>query len=322
MTRFLNMAAAQLGPIGRRESKASVVARLVTLMREAHGRGVEFLVYPEMALTTFFPRWYIDDRDAADAYFDAEMPGPETRPLFDEAARLSIGFYLGYCEKAQEGNRVRRFNASVLVDRAGAVLGHYRKVHVPGASANDPSLPFQHLEKLYFEDGDLGFRVFESAGVKIGMAICNDRRWPETYRSLALQGADVVMLGYNSPAQLPDWPDQNSLRAFHHLVCMQSAAYQNGLWVVASAKAGREEGVDMLGHSCVIAPSGEVVALSHSLGDELVPYRCNLDLSPYYKSFHDFDRNRRPQQYRGLADIGGDARTVADNDACRKYWGV
>ncbi|MBM3597571.1 MAG: N-carbamoyl-D-amino-acid hydrolase [Alphaproteobacteria bacterium] len=320
MARYLTMAAAQLGPISRGDSKASVVQRLIALIRQAHERAVEFVVFPEMALTTFFPRWYIDDRDAVDAYFDSTMPSPETLPLFEEAARRRVGFYLGYCERAEEGNRIRRFNSSVLVDRDGKLLGKYRKVHVPGASENDPTLPLQHLEKLYFEDGNLGFPVFKTASATIGMAICNDRRWPETYRTMALKGAEVVVLGYNSPAQMPDWPDQNALRAFHHLVCMQSAAYQNGLWIVASAKAGREDGFDLLGHSCIIAPSGEVVALSSTLADELVPYRCDIDLAPYYKSFHDFERNRRPDQYEGLLAARGNQRSRADAEACRRYW--
>lgn len=315
------MAAAQLGPIGRRETKAEVVRRLVALIEQAARQGVELVVFPEMALTTFFPRWYIEDRAEVEGFFESEMPNADTRPLFDAAARHRIGFYLGFCERAVEGNRVRRFNASILVDRNGRVLGKYRKVHVPGASANDPTMPFQHLEKLYFEDGNLGFPVFDSFNGKVGMAICNDRRWPETYRAMALQGADVVVLGYNSPAQLPDWPDQNAHRAFHHLVCMQSAAYQNGIWIVASAKAGREEGVDMLGHSCVIAPSGDVVALASTLGDELVAYRGDLDMAPYFKSFYDFGRNRRPEQYgQLLTSVGNNERAQADNEACRAYW--
>ena len=83
-----------------------------------------------------------------------------------------------------------------------------------------PGIPFQHLEKRYFRDGDTGFRVWDSFGGRVGMAICNDRRWPETYRVMALRGADLVVLGYNSPAQLPDWPDQNEHRALHHLLPM------------------------------------------------------------------------------------------------------
>jgi predicted amidohydrolase len=297
MSRYLTIGAAQLGPIERKAPRAAVVARLISLLREAKTRACELVVFPEMALTTFFPRWHITDQAELDSFYETSMPGPDTRPLFEEAARLGIGFYLGYCELATVGGRSRRYNSAVLAGPDGRIIGKYRKVHVPGSAVNDPSLPFQHLEKLYFEDGDLGFGVWDCLGAKVGMAICNDRRWPETYRVMALKGAELIVLGFNSPAQLPDWPDQNAHRAFHHLVCMQAAAYQNGVWVVATAKAGREEGVDMLGHSCIIAPSGDVVALSQSLGDELIVHRCNLDMANYYKSFFDFERNRRPEHY-------------------------
>lgn len=304
MAKLLTVGAAQLGPIGRKEPRKQVVDRLIALLREAKTRACELVVFPEMALTTFFPRWYIEDQREVDGYFEATMPGPETQPLFDEAARLGVGFYLGYCELEQARGQTHHYNSSVLVGPDGRIIGKYRKIHVPGSAVNDPSMPFQHLEKLYFEDGNLGFGVWDAFGSKVGMAICNDRRWPETYRVMALQGADLVVLGFNSPAQLPDWPDQNAHRAFHHLVCMQAAAYQNGIWVVATAKAGREEGVDMLGHSCIISPSGDVVALTHSLGDELITHRCDMAMSPYYKSFYDFARNRRPEHYALLTKQG------------------
>jgi len=303
MTRFLNLAAGQLGPIARNEPRSSVVKRLIALLHEAKSRGCELVVFPEMALTTFFPRWYISDWAEVDRFFEPSMPSAETQPLFDAAAKLGVGFYLGYCELAEEGGKRHRYNTTVLVERDGRIVGKYRKVHVPGSAVNNPDMPFQHLEQLYFEDGNLGFPVWEAFGGKVGMAICNDRRWPETYRVMALQGADLVVLGFNTPSQLPDWPDQNAHRAFHHLLCMQAAAYQNGLWIVATAKAGREEGVDMLGHSCVIAPSGDVVALSHGLGDEIVSYKCDLALSPYFKSFYDFEKNRKPEHYGLLTEL-------------------
>jgi predicted amidohydrolase len=301
MPRHLYLAAGQLGPIARDEPRRAVVERLVALLHEARSRGSELVVFPEMALTTFFPRWYIEDWAEVDRFFERAMPNADTQKLFDTAARLGIGFYLGYCELSEEGGAARRYNTSILVERDGRIVGKYRKVHVPGSAVNNPALPFQHLEQLYFSDGNLGFPVWEAFGGTVGMAICNDRRWPETYRVMALQGADLVVLGYNTPAQLPDWPDQNAHRVFHHLVCMQAAAYQNGLWIVAAAKAGREEGVDMMGHSCIIAPSGEVVAVSHSLGDEIVSYRCDLVLSSSAKSFHDLEKNRRPEHYGLIA---------------------
>jgi N-carbamoyl-D-amino-acid hydrolase len=304
MTRLLPLAVGQLGPIGRDEGRKEVVARLIVLLQRAKERGAALVVFPEMALTTFFPRWHITDESELDGFFEHEMPNGTTRPLFEAAAGLGIGFYLGYCELIESGNRKRRFNSSILVDRRGGIIGKYRKVHVPGSAMNDPELPFQHLEPLYFESGDLGFPVWDCFETRIGMCICNDRRWPETYRVMALQGAEVVLLGYNTPAQLPDWPEQNELRAFHHLVCMQAAAYQNGIWIAAAGKAGLEEGVEMLAHSCIIAPSGQIVALAQGRGDELIFFECDLELSQRYKRFFDFARNRKPEDYRLIAAAG------------------
>ncbi|MCC6469442.1 MAG: N-carbamoyl-D-amino-acid hydrolase [Alphaproteobacteria bacterium] len=297
MPRYLTVAAAQLGPVLRDEPRESVVKRLIALLEQGKKAGCELVVFPEMALTTFFPRWYMANKAETDEFFERAMPNDRTQPLFEAAARLGVGFYLGYCEMFEEGGRTRRFNSAVLVDQKGRIIGKYRKVHVPGNRVYDPKLPYQHMEPYYFEDGDLGFPVWQAFGTTVGMAICNDRRWPETYRVMALKGAELIVLGFNSPSQLPDWPDQNVFRVQHHLVCMQAAAYQNGLWIVASSKAGREEGVDMMGHSCIVAPSSDVVAVTQGLGDELIAYRCDLDLAPYYKSFFGFEQNRRPEHY-------------------------
>ncbi len=303
MTRAFTAAAAQLGPIARNESRASVIARMVALIERAAAADCRFVVFPEMALTTFFPRWLIEDAEEVASFFEAEMPGPETRPLFEAARTHGIGFYLGYCERAAEGEGADHlgFNTSILVDSSGVVVGKYRKVHLPGNAVYDPALKLQHLEPWYFIDGDLGFPVFEMLGGRLGMLLCNDRRWPEAWRMLGLQGAELVCLGYNSPAQLPDNPAQNALRKMHHLLPMQSAAYQNGTWIIASAKAGPEEGCDMMGHSCVIAPSGELVALSAGLGDELLPYSIDLDATAEYKRFFDFKTYRRPECYGLIA---------------------
>jgi len=307
MSRPLILAAAQLGPIGRAETRASVVGRMLALMQEAAAMGCQALVFPEMALTTFFPRWHIEDAAELAAFFERPMPGPETQPLFDASRCLNLGFYLGYCEETPDG---RRYNTSILVED-GEIRGKYRKVHLPGNPVYDPSLKLQHLEPWYFQDGNLGFPVVEAFGAKTGMLICNDRRWPEPWRVLGLQGAELVCLGYNSPAQLPDAPEQNGLRRLHNLVPMQAAAYQNGTWIVATAKAGHEEGCDMMGGSCVIAPSGELVAEARTLGDELVPYQADLSLCDAYKRFFDFNMYRRPEAYRLITERRGAGPPIA-----------
>jgi N-carbamoyl-D-amino-acid hydrolase len=264
------------------------------------------VVFPELALTTFFPRWWMEDQAEIDAFFERDMPGPETRLLFEEARRLGMGFYLGYAELATEGRSTRRFNTSILVDRDGRITGKYRKIHLPGHAGHEPWRAFQHLEKRYFEVGDLGWGVWRAFDGLLGMCICNDRRWPETYRVMGLQGVEMVLLGYNTPVHNPPAPEHDLLGNFHNQLSMQAGAYQNGTWVVGVAKCGREEGCDMIGQSQVIAPSGETVAMCATLGDELCVARCDLDLCRSYKeTTFNFAKHRRPEHYRMIVDRTG-----------------
>ena len=203
MTRTVTIAAAQLGPIARIENRASVVGRLIELMREAKSMGAEVVAYPEAALTAFFPHWWTEDEAEIDSWFEREMPGPDTIALFDEARRLGIGFHLGYCELDQTAGRKRRFNSAILVGSDGAIIGKYRKIHLPGHSEHRPGTPFQNLEKRYFEVGDLGFGAWRAYGGVAGMIICNDRRWPEAYRVLGLQGVEMVFAATTRRCTIP-----------------------------------------------------------------------------------------------------------------------
>jgi predicted amidohydrolase len=306
MSRIVTVGAAQLGPIHRADARADVVKRLLDLLRRAKDHGCDLVVFPELALTTFFPRWWMEDQAEIDAFFEYQMPGPETQPLFDEARRLGIGFCLGYAELVAEGGRARRFNTAILVDAAGRIVGKYRKIHLPGHALHEPWRAFQHLEKRYFEVGDLGWGVWRAFGGLIGMCICNDRRWPETYRVMGLQGVEMILLGYNTPVHNPPAPEHDLLGSFHNRLSMQAGAYQNGTWVVGVAKCGREEGCDMIGESQIIAPSGETVAMCSTLGDELCLARCDLDLTRSYKeTTFNFARHRRPEHYRLIVDRTG-----------------
>jgi predicted amidohydrolase len=306
MSRIVTVGAAQLGPVARAERRAQVVTRLLVLMRQAKAHGCDLVVYPELALTTFFPRWYFERQEEVDAFFERDMPSPDTQPLFDAARELGIGFYLGYAECATEGSRTRRFNTSILVDTGGRIVGKYRKVHLPGHAEHEPWRRFQHLEKRYFETGDLGFPVFRAFGGIVGMCICNDRRWPETYRVMGLQGVEMVLLGYNTPVHNPPAPEHDALSHFHNELVMQAGAYQNGTWVVGVAKCGCEEGVDQIGNSIVVAPSGEIVAACTTLADELAVARCDLDLTKSYKStVFDFAKHREPQAYGMIVERKG-----------------
>ena len=306
MSRIVTVGAAQLGPIARSESRESAVARMIVLLERAAAHRCDLVVFPECALTAFFPHWYYDRDEELEAYFEREMPNAATRPLFARARELGIGFYLGYAELDVEGGSKHRYNTSILVDSSGRILGKYRKVHLPGHREHEAGRPFQNLEKRYFEVGNLGFPVFRAFGGILGMAICNDRRWPETYRVMGLQGAEMVVLGYNTPIHNPPSPEHDNLAHFHNALVMQAGAYQNGCFVVGVAKAGDEDGVRQIGNSMIIAPSGEVIAACSTEGDELALARCDLDLTLSYKSTtFNFAMHRQPQAYGLIVERKG-----------------
>ena len=304
--RLIRVGVAQSGPVTSAESRADVIERLINQMRSAHEKGCDLVVFTEVALTPFFPHWYIEAEDEIDAYFEREVPGPNTQPLFDEAVRLGIGFHLGFAELAFEGGHTRRYNSCVLVGKDGGVIGKYRKIHLPGFDRYQEGHRYQNLEKYYFASGNLGFRTWSAFGGVLGMCICYDRRWPESYRCLALQGAEMILLGYNTPDSPGDRDGSNPLANFHNLLSMQAGAYQNGCWVVGVAKAGVEEGVSQIGQSCIIAPSGEIAAMATTLEDELVVADCDLDRTLEYREHSlNFDENRHIEHYRLIAEQTG-----------------
>jgi len=302
MGRSITVAAAQLGPIQMAEPRSVAVERMVLLMERAHRRGVELVVFPELALTTFFPRHYHADIAEADHWFETAMPSNETAPLFAAARKYGIGFHLGYAEMT--GDK-RRFNTSILVNPDGDILLKYRKVHLPGHAEFDPRRTVQHLEKRYFEVGDLGFPVIRApmggvTGINMGMLICNDRRWPEAWRVLGLQSVELVLLGYNTPSLNMEAGgfEAHHLRVFHSHLSIQAGCYQNACFAVATAKAGTEDGCELFGHSIIVDPQGEIIAMATSWDDELITADCNLDMCALGRTtIFAFDRHRRPETY-------------------------
>jgi predicted amidohydrolase len=302
--RTITVAGAQLGPIHRDEPRAAAVSRMLALMDDAKRAGADLIVFPELALTTFFPRWYMEDPAEIDTWFEREMPNAATRPLFERAASYGMGMYLGYAELTPDGHH---FNTSIIVDRSGGIVGKYRKIHLPGHAEFDPERAFQHLEKRYFEPGDLGFPVWRTMDGVFGMCICNDRRWPETYRVMGLQGVEMILLGYNTPSvnaqKNAEGPAQ---RLFHNRLSVQAGAYQNSSWVVAIAKAGVEDGFPLIGGSLIVNPDGEIVAEAKTEADELIVHACDLDATLFGKqTIFDFKRHRRIEHYGLICSQAG-----------------
>ncbi len=299
MARVLRVAAAQMCGNQRADSREAILERMIALLEQAAAAGAGLVVFPELAFTTFFPRWLLEGPQL-DAYFERAMPNPAVQALFDRARALRIGFYVGYAELTLEG---QRFNSAILVGGDGGTIGKYRKIHLPGSVEPREGARFQQLEKRYFNYGDLGFPVFRAPGLQgglIGMLVCNDRRWPEGWRVLGLQGVELVCVGYNSAAYDPNGGDSEDagVRTFHSQLVAQSNAYMNATWAVAVAKAGNEDGSGLIGGSCIVDPNGRIVAEAGTTGDEVLVADCDLDLCRQGKDkMFNFAAHRRPQWY-------------------------
>ena len=303
MSRIIRIAAAQMGPNQRSDSREAILARMVTLLEQAAERGAGLVVFPELAFTTFFPRWLLDG-EALDQYYERAMPNPAVQPLFDCARALGVGFHVGYAEMTPKG---RRFNCAILVQPDGTVLGRYRKVHLPGSVEPREGARFQQLEKRYFAYGDGGFPAFRAGpgwqNAIMGMMICNDRRWPESWRVLGLQGVELVCVGYNSAAYDPNGgsTEDEALRTFHSKLVVQANAYMNATWAVAVAKAGNEDGSGLIGGSVIVDPNGVIVAEAQTLGDEVVVADCDMALCQQGKTkMFNFGAHRQPAQYGAI----------------------
>ena len=307
MARIVTVAGAQMGPTQRGDTRVHTLGRIIGLLERAAGLGAKLVVFPELAFTTFFPRWLLTDEELV-PFTEPAMPNAAVQPLFDRARELGVGFSIGYAERV--GHHL--FNTAILVAPDGNTIGTYRKVHLPGSIEPRPDDRFQQLEKRYFSYGDLGFPAWRGpaslGGGVLGMMICNDRRWPESWRMLGLQAVELVCCGYNSAAYDPNGgvTENAGLRTFHAQLVVQANAYMNATWAVAVAKAGDEDGSGLIGGSCIVDPNGLVVAQATTLADEVIVAACDLDACRQGKEkMFDFAAHRRPQWYAAITGQAG-----------------
>jgi predicted amidohydrolase len=309
MSRTLVLAGAQMGPNCLKDTRPQILARMISLLEGAAKQGAKLVVFPELAFTTFFPRWMYEDEAELLQFMEPAMPNPNVQALFDRAKALKIGFHVGYGELTPEG---KRFNSAIIVGPDGRIVLKYRKVHLPGSTHPRPGQKYQQLEKRYFLYGDLGFPVVRArddlAQAALGILVCNDRRWPEGWRVLALQNVELVCIGYNSAAYDPNGGEGESaeVRTFHSILAAQANAYMNATWAVSVAKAGDEDGSGLIGGSVIVDPNGKIRAQASTLGDELILAEADLDLCRQGKEkMFNFGAHRRPQWYRPIVDQVG-----------------
>lgn len=344
--RLLTVAAAQMGPNQLADPREKILGRILKLLTDAASHGARLVVFPELALTTFFPRHQIDDPAKKAEFFEPEshdnphaiVESPRVKPLFEKAKELGTDVYVGYAERwTGESGKVTDYNTTIYYSAsAGKVIAKYRKVHLPGTKEPIEDKTGrgveQQLEKRYFTPGDLGFQAFRapdlvSGAIKasstattaepvaketegkgdpiVGMLICNDRRWSEAWRCYGLQGAELILEGYNTTAYAPQYdgtPEEQEAEAlFHHNISCQGGSYTNACFSVNTAKCGVEDGGGLIAGTVIYDPNGHVVAQSKTKGDELVVATIDLALCRKGKErVFAFEKHRRVEHYGRL----------------------
>jgi len=288
VARVVRLAMAQMGPNDETQPRSSIVNRMVSLLRKAIAERAEVVVFPELALTTFFPKRIRSDYEQ---FFDSAMPNPTVAPLFDLARRARVAFCFGYAESVANGNK---YNTMIYVDERGDITHRYRKLHLPGLPDVAPAGQVRVYEPHYFNHGDTDLRPVQTSHGSLGIAICQDRRYPEVYRALGLAGAELIVIGYNTPAS-PLAISQNEL-------CVRAGAYENSLFVVAVAKAGNEDGVHLIGGSCAVDPHGQVVARTAMEGDEVAVVQLDFSHIASARERWNFYGRRHPDRYGILTE--------------------
>lgn len=263
--------------------KAANVARCLALIEQAAERGARLIVLPELCNSGYM----FESRSEAFALAEAVPDGPTTQAWCEIAARRGLHIVAGIAERAGPV----LYNSAVLIGPDG-YIGSFRKVHLWAA------------ENLYFEPGDLGFPVYRTPIGRIGMAICYDGWFPETYRLCALQGADIVCV----PTNWVPIPGQDPKREAMANILVMAAAHSNSLFIACADRVGVERGQVFEGQSLIVGPSGWPVAGPASRdGEEIVYAAVNLADARRQRNWNDFNqvmRDRRTDVYDEMLGSG------------------
>lgn len=253
--------------------------------REAAANGAQIIAFAEVAFQQFFPQ----ERLVGDRFrFTEPIPGPTTDAFSALARELEVVIVLNLYER--DGRRA--FDSSPVIDADGSLLGTTRMMHITHYEG--------FYEQDYYDPGDTGAPVYETAHGRIGVCICYDRHYPEFLRALALQDAQLVVIP--QAGSVGEWPEGV------YEAELQTAAFQNGFWMALANRVGKESHLTFAGASFVTDPDGSVVARAPE-GAEAILY-SDMDFSRVESSAARtlFMRHRRPDQYaEGAVSTPSDA---------------
>ena len=282
--RLVTLAATQMACTSDSEAN---VAKAESLVREAAAKGAQIILLQELFETPYFCQDRLGD------FFSLALPLEQNPALahFRKVAReLGVVLPISVFERAGQNF----FNTIAIIDADGELLGIYRKSHIPDAQG--------YSEKFYFSPGDTGFKVWKTRHATIGVGICWDQWFPETARSMALMGAEILLFPTAIGSE-PHYPDLDS--SGHWQRVMQGHAGANVMPLVASNRIGQEDGrqgtsMTFYGSSFIADHTGAKLAEAGRDEETVITAQFDLDAIAHYRAFWGIFRDRRPDLYGPL----------------------
>jgi N-carbamoylputrescine amidase len=286
--RTIKVAATQMGCAPTIEEN---IAKAEKMVRQAAAQGAQVILLQEL-----FETYYFCQKEKADYYvYATELESNKAIVHFRAIAKeLNVVLPISYYEKKNNA----RYNSIAVIDADGTVLGQYRKSHIPDGPGYE--------EKFYFNPGDTGFQVWDTAFGKIGVGICWDQWYPEAARCMALMGAEVIFY----PTAIGSEPQDGGIDSKDHWqMCMRGHAAQNLVPVVASNRVGVESDEDssitFYGSSFIAGPQGNMIVEAGRTEETVLVAEFDLDALQSQRIEWGIFRDRRPDLYGAIATYDG-----------------
>jgi N-carbamoylputrescine amidase len=264
------------------DSREANVARVEALIREAAKRGAQIIVTPELFEGPYFPQAENEQAFDLAAPFDGHPTVARTQAL---AAELAVVLPVSFFERAGQAH----YNSLAMIDADGARLGVYRKSHIPDGPGYE--------EKFYFRPGDTGFRVWKTRYGCIGAGICWDQWFPEAARSMALQGADVLLYPTAIGSE-PNAPDDDTKAPWQRVMIGHAVA--NAMPVAAANRIGTEGQLKFYGSSFICDQRGDIEVELSREEEGVAVASFEREVLRRYRANWGFFRDRRPELYGSL----------------------
>ncbi|MEZ4333971.1 MAG: carbon-nitrogen hydrolase [Myxococcota bacterium] len=274
------------------------LAKAMDGIADAARRGAEVVCLPELFRTFYL----CQSEDPARFDWAESIPGPTTDALSKQAADLGVSLVVSLFERRAAG---LYHNTAVVIDETGALVGRYRKMHIP----DDPL----YYEKFYFTPGDLGFQVHDTAAGRLGVLVCWDQWFPEAARATTLLGADILFYPTAIGWQFDEASEIDAAQRDAWHTIQRAHAIANGLFVVGCNRVGHERldgaegsGIRFWGSSFVADPMGRMLAVAPDDAEAVLVVQCDPARVERVRRDWPFLRDRRIDAYQGLLDRFGD----------------